>query len=233
MLYNTCLEKAFCQYGINGKGKETRNYQDPRNCGKFITCENFEDGTTRDSKVSVQNCPAGLFFNNDLRVCVWPGDYKCFVYQGESCYGTKDSTFGTFEATQNGPVGAIKLYSVSGYVTCNKKKPKYKSTWGCNSKGGRKRINTWITDKKGDSLFPVKDSDKFGNYKLKGFKQNDPFIKLTADPYHTYMVNKGEELSIWYGEDLLDITEHDNDGRHCVDVYVHYEYYFPYFYLNH
>lgn len=46
------------------------------------------------------------------------------------------------------------------------------------------------------------------------------------------MVNAGEKISIWYGEDLFNRGERDNDGKICVDVYAVYSYYEPYYYMN-
>ena len=39
---------------------------------------------------------------------------------------------------------------------------------------------------------------------------------------HPRSVIRGEELRLWYGEDLADYSEADNGGRVCCDVYALY-----------
>ena len=34
------------------------------------------------------------------------------------------------------------------------------------------------------------------------------------------MLYAGEMLKLWYGEDLFDISENDNSGTSCADIYV-------------
>ena len=39
---------------------------------------------------------------------------------------------------------------------------------------------------------------------------------------HPRWVSSGQELRLWYGEDLVNSSEGDNGGRACCDVYALY-----------
>ena len=52
-------------------------------------------------------------------------------------------------------------------------------------------------------------------YDLDGFTVHDDVIIFRIK---TVNVMDGDEYQIWYGEDINDISEGDNSGKHCVDV---------------
>ena len=232
------LEKSFCERGLeHGKGKKNDNYQHPKHCGKFISCQNFEHGTTRNSIATIQSCSYGLFFNDKIKVCDWPRNVECYLYQGKTCYGSYGEKYGTFKSSQTGYLSSLKLIHLDGYVTCKYYKPTYKSFWGCNSEdtGFKYLVNTWITKSNDQVIFPVTTTtpyDIFGNYKLEGFDQLSGYLKWDADKYDPIMLQQGEELKIWYGEDYNNIHEFDNDGEHCVEVYALFSYYNPFYFMN-
>ena len=56
-------------------------------------------------------------------------------------------------------------------------------------------------------------------YQLSGFDGNSPEIVFDSIP-NPLAVTAGQKFRIWYGEDLINVTEHDNTGKSCADVYV-------------
>lgn len=46
--------------------------------------------------------------------------------------------------------------------------------------------------------------------------------ELVLSFFHPYSVHSGQELRLWYGEDFMNISEADNGGRACVDIYALY-----------
>ena len=70
-------------------------------------------------------------------------------------------------------------------------------------------------------IFPKGVSYEFGMYRLPGYHCMSnylAFIDLTTPMYG----RKGQELRIWYREDLIGYTEENNGGVTCADVYAKY-----------
>lgn len=203
----------------------------------MISCEHFEHHS-KAAKVTVQTCPFGLFFNPIFGVCDWPRNVDCYIYQGKTCFGSKSNQYGRVRATQNGYLKGIKLVHLNGHISCQVKQPGYESFWGCNSEvtGFKYFVNTWVTTRKNKDgiIFPVPGTqhDEYGNYYIEEYNQLSPYIKMQADPYNPVSVKRGDELRIWYGEDLFDIHEASNGGRHCIEVYALYSFFHPFSYLN-
>ena len=146
---------------------------------------------------------------------------------GDGCVGAKDdqSTEITVpndqlsvEQEENGYfIGAVKLVHTSGYVGCH---PKYRSNWGCHASY---RMNIYVTDAYNQTIYPAPrftTADNYGFYKLPGFHYNS-YQLVFSDFGNPYYLKNGDKLRIWYGEDLLDITEHDNHGSTCMKVFVY------------
>jgi len=55
---------------------------------------------------------------------------------------------------------------------------------------------------------------------LPGYNSFSPEIILPR--FSPYSVSSGQELRLWYGEDLENFTESDNGGWVCSDVYALY-----------
>ena len=241
LLYLFFLERDFCKTGPNGgnddKGKDDGDYAHPKHCDKYITCKGSEHPGPY-SRVTVQTCPDGLFFNSKTSECDWPSNVDCFLYQGRTCFGSKNNKYGEIKASQTGYIQAMKVIHVEGYLTCKYYKPSYKSLWGCNTKEDEAKylVNTWITttENKDGIVFPNYESksDKNGNYHLEGYNQKSPYLMWTQGPKKPTKVHEGDELRVWYGEDLFDQQQYDNDGEHCIDVYALFSYYRPHYYLN-
>ena len=143
------------------------------------------------------------------------------------CFGARNSQSGTFSAPVAGSLVAVKLVHQFGYVTCDKARGTHYSFWGCGEntfRGLNKLVATVITNSINAILMPpdkfATDIGGFKWYKVPGYNSQSPEIVLSSFS-HT-RVNRGEELRLWYSEDLANKSEVDNDGRVCYKVYVMY-----------
>ena len=115
--------------------------------------------------------------------------------------------------TKRGKVNAIRLVHVSGYVSC--RRPSYgRSKWGC----GTKSIGTIITNEDDKVLFPKSAVNKV-SFILPNYDSKSPELVYNTPASNT-VVEAGQTLRIWYGEDLRHASESDNNGESCADVYA-------------
>ena len=62
--------------------------------------------------------------------------------------------------------------------------------------------------------------DKSGTYSsIPGYDSLSPELVLLALSNPPF-VTKGQELHVWYGEDLTKDLEADNGGKSCCDIYA-------------
>ena len=84
-------------------------------------------------------------------------------------------------------------------------------------------LSTLVTNHNNKIIFPsvkhIKKFERNKDYFLQGFAGYLNTLVFATDfvSKPTYMKN-GQELRIWYGEDLADFSESDNSGTHCVEV---------------
>jgi len=137
------------------------------------------------------------------------------------CFGAKDNTFGSFNVPYGGKIAAVKLVHLSGYVTCARSSFSYWSFWGCANHPARgTQVNVIITTSSNTIITPVSPflTDHPGKWcELPGYNSFSPEIILPR--FSPYSVSSGQELRVWYGEDLAGSTESDNGGLVCCDVY--------------
>lgn len=138
------------------------------------------------------------------------------------CFGAKGDQFGEFEVEIGGSVDSVKLVHVSGDVTCAVFDifggANARSKFGCQKSSSE--LYTFITTANNDILLP--ESREFpSKYTLQGYHPDSSEIVFTniSTPLR---LSSGQQLRVWYGEDLMDETEHDNSGSTCVDVYAKY-----------
>ena len=97
----------------------------------------------------------------------------------------------------------------------------YNSNWGCD-KSVHSTLNIFLTDWKNHIIFPKERDVKFSQagkwYGLPGFDEISPELVLSdfANPFYLHF---NQRMRIWYGEDLFDVSELDNHGKVCMDVY--------------
>ena len=140
------------------------------------------------------------------------------------CFGTRDEDFGSFEADKTGHIYKIKLVHLSGSVTCISGQVKG-TKWSCDRH--LSQLNIYITDQNNIQLFPATSAiynldPTYFFYQLSGFDANSPEIVFDSIPT-PLAVTAGQKFRIWYGEDLQNVTEDDNTGESCADVYVVYQ----------
>merc|ERR1712117_892931 len=125
----------------------------------------------------------------------------------------------------------LKLLHRSGYVTCDNRMPTVKSNWGCHEHPGEGQYDAaHVTVGKGseNSIVPHAGDPKVtlksnGWYILSGFKPMSPYLEFdlpqdNGNSYYCFEV--GTEYHLWYGEDVNDVSEHDNDGTAYTDIYI-------------
>jgi len=137
------------------------------------------------------------------------------------CFLTKGDKPGFFKLKQGGELVAMKLQHKSGVVSCIG--TTLNSNFGCNNRAktwySYRHIGTFVTDDVRNVIFPAMTKIDRGFATLPGYNAHSKFLVFTN--YATPMLaRRGQDVKIWYGEDLFDIFEGDNQGRTCVDVYA-------------
>jgi hypothetical protein len=142
------------------------------------------------------------------------------------CFGARGNQYGVFNIRAEGFVAAIKLVHVSGSVTCEKRSAKFNSNWGCATTHpyvGKFSLNTVVTTSNNKILFPRERQFTNANlwYSMEQFDSNSHLLVLKRfdDPLY---VAAGQELRLWFGEDLKDVFENSNGGQTCAHVYGYY-----------
>lgn len=128
------------------------------------------------------------------------------------CFGAKNDKFGKLVVKVGGYVKSVKLVHVTGFFKCNNKATP--SNWGCFDD-----IGTVLTQS--DDVILLPESKKKW-YKLPRYTPTSEEIVFT-DLKNPLILSSGQELRIWYAEDLSGIEEENNSGTTCVDVYANYK----------
>ena len=128
------------------------------------------------------------------------------------CFGAKNNTFGRFQVQFSGSINAVKLVHLDGKVSCGEAWSK----WGCIP--GRQRLRVFITDASNTTILPKPEG---GSYKIPGYSSSSSEIIITDIPNPLYL-SSGQDLRLWFGNDLFDNNEDDNNGKVCTNVFVRY-----------
>ena len=143
------------------------------------------------------------------------------------CFETRNNRPGqvTYRGAQGMLVGALKLVYRSGEVRCVSDVA-YNSRWGCHGYSFLKAypLNVIITDRHGNVIFPLQQFIKHGSglwytMPVVDDKHSDELVFSNFD-YPLYL-HPNMELRVWFGEDLKNWAESDNQGRVCVDVFAY------------
>ena len=138
------------------------------------------------------------------------------------CFGAKGDQFGKFSVPAGGRLLAVKLVHLLGYVTCDKNKVYHWSYWGCGAHSSLSdHVNVAITTSTNGVLLPLSQfithSTKWS--KIPGYNSLSPELVLSVFS-SPLTVTSGQVLRLWYGEDLVNRSESDNDGTSCCDVFA-------------
>ena len=134
------------------------------------------------------------------------------------CFGAKDDQFGRFEIETGGSINAVKLVHVSGRVTCNINDDAW-SRFGCWK--AHHGLYIVITNSTDDILLPESQESVDSWYTLPGYYPDSKEIAFTENSTPLLLFS-GQELRIWFVEDLANAGEGDNAGISCVDVFATY-----------
>ena len=143
------------------------------------------------------------------------------INTGPVCYGARRSDYGSFVIKESGNVTTVKLVHLSGYITCYSVWVAARSNWECAPYFNyNDRLMVVITDSQNKIILPQGNVPATLEYTLPGFTSKSPelIFKKFEPPM---VVTAGQEYRIWYGHDLTDNTEGDNDGQACTDVYMY------------
>lgn len=146
------------------------------------------------------------------------------------CFGARDNQYGAFNITKSGLLKTMKLVHKSGSIKCNRYYPA--SYWGCTNQlhYGNNGLVTIITNAKKEAVLPPAgdlktpagfNSNKSHFYILNGITHTSPELVFRDLPIQL-SVSRSQEFQIWYAQDWVDLSEDDNSGKTCVDVYAWY-----------
>ena len=134
-----------------------------------------------------------------------------------ACFQAKENKPAVVSVNKSGWLVAAKLVHVSGILKCHPSLPG--SKFGCVNDD---LFNVYVCDEKRKIIFPSPNQaivyDDYKNFQYHGFTANDDEVVFTDLSYPVYL-KAGKQITIWNGEDLIDLTEGDNSGTVCVDVY--------------
>jgi len=137
------------------------------------------------------------------------------------CVKGKGNSPGHWVMPRSGVLRAAKLTHVgnlsSSHITCDYRRPHYKTFWGCNYRWTKGYIGILVTDEYNNILFPAPHLKRGGWYKLERKNAMSPELVL-GNPFakDALKVTAGDEVKIWYGEDLYNHGEGDNGGLTCM-----------------
>ena len=143
------------------------------------------------------------------------------INTGPVCFGARDDSYGTFNIRESGVIHTFKLVHLSGSISCSPDTPP--SYWGCENSGyGDKRLLTVITFKNRSALLLADYTKGCGDpYKIEGVGVNDTELRFN-NLFTPISVSVGKEFQIWYGQDLTNCSDDNNNGQTCADVYAWY-----------
>ncbi|XP_022802496.1 uncharacterized protein LOC111340002 [Stylophora pistillata] len=134
------------------------------------------------------------------------------------CFGASGTQFGSFYLPSGGGLVAIKLVHLFGYVSCDVSQSQHWSFWGCGQHVSvAQEVDVVITTSDNKIILPpgefIKLSHQAGKWaRVPGY--NSVSKEIVRTPFtEPYPVLAGQQLRLWYGEDLQNSTEGDNGGR--------------------
>lgn len=141
------------------------------------------------------------------------------------CFGIDNSQYGTFKIPSGGNLQLIKikLVHLDGYVSCYKYTVTDWSHWGCGLyfKNNPDYELVVITNTRNEVLLPpsqLRKSATADSFFIPGYTSQSPELVLSA--FNPLAVQTGQELRLWYTQDLWQTTPKDDGGRVCCDIYA-------------
>ncbi|XP_015760572.1 PREDICTED: uncharacterized protein LOC107339771 isoform X3 [Acropora digitifera] len=175
------------------------------------TCELNNDTKSFRPKYFVKK-PAFVYVENPDSETPWRK-----LNSAPVCFGAKDNQFGRFQVEVGGSIQAVKMVHLSGQVTCDVESNAW-SKWGCARPDLVQYIIVVLTDESNTILLPM--GQRY-YYTIPGYDAQSSEIVFSGFPNPLHL-SSDRELRLWYGEDLVDGGEHNNDGTSCTDVFAKY-----------
>lgn len=138
------------------------------------------------------------------------------------CIGSQQEKYGIIKMPVAGFLHSLRFEYVDGEIGCTSD-PRRATNFGCEVHHLRDSFSIFATTSDDSVIFPTNDNNQFKGDRLfyevigKSGRDAKEFSLTSSEP--TFFA-KGDELRIWYGEDLWNRHDWDN-GNHevCVDVY--------------
>ena len=130
------------------------------------------------------------------------------------CFGARDDSYGRFTVQVTGKIITAKLVHISGYVANSR------TSTGGNWGNPSCKLRTVITTGSNYVVFPA-NYTLSETYILEGYRSTSPEL-VFPNASESGGVTRGQELRIWFVEDLSDFSEGDNSGQSCADVFLFY-----------
>lgn len=135
------------------------------------------------------------------------------------CFGPRDGKYSNITIGGAGVLLTMKLVRLSGQLTCDNTNANGWNFWGCTSfKGDQLYMSTIVTDSSNNPLLPGADL----TYSIPGYNIHSTEI-IYPRLSNPLRVVSGQEYRIWFGVDLKNSSEFNNEGTVCVDVFGLYE----------
>ncbi|KAM7442798.1 hypothetical protein ABFA07_008268 [Porites harrisoni] len=139
------------------------------------------------------------------------------------CVKARDNGYGFLQYYgESKLLGGLKLQYVSGEIRCVSNEA-HNSRWGCS--GRAQPLNIIITDETNHVIFPLPEIIK--NSAGSGLWYSLPFVNevysdelVFANFGQPLYLPKDEKLRFWYGDDLKNHSEGDNQGQVCFHVFA-------------
>ena len=94
-------------------------------------------------------------------------------------------------------------------------------TTGGNWGNPSRKLRTVITTASDEVVLPANYTRGDETYTLEGYRSTSPEL-VFPNASSSGDVIRGQELRIWFVEDLGDFSEGDNSGQSCADVFLFY-----------
>ncbi|XP_078372486.1 uncharacterized protein LOC144656129 [Oculina patagonica] len=147
------------------------------------------------------------------------------------CFGSRGNKFAAVGIPMEGFLMSIKLVHVTGHASCDSSSPQYNEKWGCSRSHpvhGGMPFNVVITTGKNNGiLYPKELSLKSKKeslwYDIPEVEPDSPEL-IFGDSSYPHYVTSGQELRVWFGDDLVSSGGKNNKGKVCITVqgwYMH------------
>ena len=141
--------------------------------------------------------------------------------EGVVCFGAPGNEFATAVIPMEGFLLSIKLVHVTGHVSCDK----HKSKWGCSRRHpvyGGTPFNVVITTGKTNSIiYPtelsLRDKRESLWYDIPEVEPDSPEL-IFGDSSHPRYVVPGQELRVWFAEDLMNSGGKKKHEKVCITL---------------